>query len=641
MRLKIAWFLNKLKLFKSSISAVLLSLIPSILLSIDPIVIDDALRSLELSESGYYYYQDPTKQLDISKIKSLKSCFLFKKDNKSFNPKNEAIWTHFELQYEGIEEEINITLELAHAHIEEYKIYIYENDKLLKYDHQGDHFIFDQRAISHNFFIHPISLSPNARYSIFFQLDQYGQETPFHLNIYKEGLFSKINIMNKLMHGLVIGLCMITSLVTLILYLIFKKRYYLIEVFVSVFSILYILAEEGYGFMYIWSNFPIFNGISRPLFVACVILFGLWFTLEFLDVRSRTPKCFKISLGLGGTYILYLLLFHPFNLSGIRNLENVGSVVNIFMILTILNGFMILCISFLSWRQKKNTDGLVIFGVFLITIILSFLRLLGIQGIIPHTELIQHTGFITRALHIPVIGLYLVYHALGIINKNKNVQIDLLQAKQNSNNQLVQGVNNERRRIAMALHDSVGGLITGLKAHFEIINRNDQKESFSEHYESGINIINNLNNELRTISNNLYPSTLQKLGIVEEIKKLLNEIKQIHNIEVHMEIRENDSSEINIDIQLQLYYILHEILDNAVVHADPKNIWVQFNQYEDEINIVVEDDGVGFNYPQGINKGRNGLSNLHHRVTVLDGIIDFYSKPNEGTSVSINIPNNS
>lgn len=593
---------------------------------------------VDVQQVGYSYYTDLTQSLTLSQVRRLESCFLDKKDQKGFAPLQQNVWTHIQLSYIGEEEATDAVLELAHAHIAEYQLYILEGDRLILDRMQGDNFPYGDREIQHNFFLHRISLDRDKVYDVYYKINQEGQETPFPLNIYTESSYSKVNISRKLFHGFVLGLCLITSLVTLALFLVFRRRFYLVEVGVSVFSLLYILAEEGYGFMLIWPDSPYFNGVSRPFFVASMLLLSLWFTIDFLQIKTKYPKIYIISICNAGVYVFYLMLFHPFNLLGFRVESTVGLIVTIFMILTALNSLMIIYLSCLSWYKEKNKDGLVIFGVFLITLILVVVRTLGMEGVFPDSELIRHTGFITRGLHIPIIGIYLVYNAIEMLQESKNVQIDLLQEKSDANTKIVNRINEERRRVSMALHDSVGSTITGLKSNYEMLDHSVPSLGESKYYKEGLKMLKRLNDEVRTISNNLYPNTLQKLGLQDEVKRLLSEVKEIHNLDTHFEVIHEPMGNLDKDLQLQLYYIIRESVDNAVTHAMAKNIWVQCNYFDDQLNIIIEDDGCGFDLNVAVDKGRSGLHNLYYRIKMIDGDIDIFSEPNKGTSITINVP---
>jgi len=333
-----------------------------------------------------------------------------------------------------------------------------------------------------------------------------------------------------------------------------------------------------------------------------------------------------------------MVLVHPFNLSGLRTAETIGNNILTLMIFCIVNGIVILWISLNSWLEERNKDGLVIFMVFLVTIALLAFRTLGIQGLVPISPIVQHTGFITRALHIPIIGMYLVYNALELINSSKDVQIKLLEEKAKANEALIEGVNQERQRIAMAIHDSAGSMLTGLTANLQSLYESIHSIGDSKYFAGAMDLVNKLNGELRNISNNLYPNTLQKLGLKEELKRLSHQIQDIHSINTHLEIQSPEGFSLKKDLELQLYYIIREILDNVAVHSDANNVWVQYTEYPNEIYLLIEDDGKGFDYEQSIKKGRSGLVNLNYRMKVLDGSIDYYTMIDKGTSITLNIP---
>ncbi len=601
-------------------------------------VISDELSELNVSHIGYKYLIDPSKSITLDEAIDQIDQFTIRRDNKGFTPNNEVLWTTLSMVYLGDHSSKEVVLELAHAHLEEYHMYILESDSLIYSSHQGDMFPFHHRELEHNLFVHNITLENGLIYDIYFRFDQHGIETTFPLHIYGLQPFYNQNISDKIFHGIIIGLCLITSILTFILYFVFKQNFYLIEVGVSIFSILYILAEEGYGYMFLWPDSPIFNGQSRPLSVGGIFLFGLWFTLEFLDTKHQSKLKWRVALTTASTLSAFMLLAHPFNLLGLKNAHTIGDMVLILMILSIINGIVILWISVTAYIHEKNKDGLAVFLVFLVTILLSAIRTLGIEGLVEVNTIVKHTGFITRALHIPIIGIYLVYNALELLNQSKNVQIKLLEEKEQANKILIKEINQERQRIAMAIHDSAGSILTGLMANYDRLKGVHQEIKSSTYYQSGKSHIKRLNHELRAISNNLYPNTLQKLGIVEEIKRQLQLIESVHMINTHLEVYQESEAQFDNELALQIYYVIREILDNAVIHAKANNVWVQYNQYDNELNIIIEDDGIGFDHKEAINKNRQGLVNLNYRIKVIDGNIDIYTKPDNGTCITLNIP---
>lgn len=603
------------------------------------IIFDTENITIDVPGHGYDYYLDGTKSLTYSQIRELPDCYELKRDRKAFAPANQNIWIRIKVKYTGAEESIDMVAELADAHAEHYDIYVSRDGRIVFHREQGDSYPYKERDVDHNYFVHSFTMDKDAEYEIIYKLDSRGHEVPFPLTIQDADHYALKNVSSKLFHGLVLGLCLITSFVTLILFFIFRLRYFLIEVFVTIFSILYILAEEGYGYMYLWPESPYMNNLSRPLFVAGMLLSSLWFVAEYLDIRKKTPRLNYAIQIFFGLYMLTMLVFLPFNVLGYRNEETMGICIHIFMVMTGISAAFILFTSFYFWVRFKSRDAFIIFLVFAITVSLVGYRTLAIMGILPYDELVLHTGFIARGFHIPIIGVYLAYNAIEVIQKSRNYQIRLLKEKETANEKLVKSINDERKRISMALHDSVGSIISGLKANYESMDQHIPDISSARQYQTGLQLLSHLNEEVRNISNNLYPSTLQKLGLLVEIKRILHIVKTVYNIETHLQVLDKRGiHELDVDLQLQIYYIIRELIDNAISHSKCENLWVQLNLYEDELNLLIEDDGIGFDVEEVRKSDSSGLYNMSYRVKVLDGRLDVFSQPNEGTSVSINIP---
>jgi signal transduction histidine kinase len=98
---------------------------------------------------------------------------------------------------------------------------------------------------------------------------------------------------------------------------------------------------------------------------------------------------------------------------------------------------------------------------------------------------------------------------------------------------------------------------------------------------------------------------------------------------------EADVTHLSSDQQLIVYRILQELLHNIVKHAAATHVLVQLNSFDDEMTLVVEDDGKGFLVDNSTSYGI-GLGSIKSRVDLLGGFLDIASSPGEGTTVTIN-----
>ena len=87
---------------------------------------------------------------------------------------------------------------------------------------------------------------------------------------------------------------------------------------------------------------------------------------------------------------------------------------------------------------------------------------------------------------------------------------------------------------------------------------------------------------------------------------------------------------------LNLYRLIQELINNSLKHAEAKEILVQLNKDDEQIVVMVEDDGKGYDH-QNVKEGM-GSENLRSRINFLKGELSIQSKPGEGTSSLITIP---
>lgn len=226
---------------------------------------------------------------------------------------------------------------------------------------------------------------------------------------------------------------------------------------------------------------------------------------------------------------------------------------------------------------------------------------------------------------------------------NQSEQINTQKIKELENNiqlqsmqSLIDGQESERERIAQELHDSLGGLLSTIKLRFDKL-MHDQNITEKEDFTKLHNLIDAACGEVRSISNDLKPGSLEKLGLLEAIKDLLNRYKLEQGPEIIFQyFGFNYPGSIDSNVALNIYRVIQELVNNAIKHADCKEIFVQISKTINEMTITVEDDGSGFD-SETVKKGM-GLENIRSRVNYLRGEFNIESSDNQGTLFLIQIP---
>ncbi|NND64038.1 MAG: sensor histidine kinase, partial [Flavobacteriaceae bacterium] len=203
-------------------------------------------------------------------------------------------------------------------------------------------------------------------------------------------------------------------------------------------------------------------------------------------------------------------------------------------------------------------------------------------------------------------------------------------------NSMIEGQEAERLRIAKDLHDSLGGLLSTVKAHFSTIQREIEQLEKLNITEKTNNLIDEACIEVRRISHNMMPHALSISGLKGALEDVAENLKE-QGYEVSLEIS-NLPEDLESTKEVMIYRLIQEIISNIRKHADAKTILIQLLGYKDEINLIVEDDGKGFDYDRAIDNGGLGLKSINSRVEFLDGKIHWDSQFNQGTTITINLP---
>lgn len=196
----------------------------------------------------------------------------------------------------------------------------------------------------------------------------------------------------------------------------------------------------------------------------------------------------------------------------------------------------------------------------------------------------------------------------------------------------ISGQDQERQRISQELHDSIGGNLAAIK--LQLNHLSDGQFSNMEK----INMqLDETYQQVRNLSHNLIPKKFSHNKFCEVLESYLNNISAASKLKISfLTFPKKDIDEMNEDIQIEVFKIIQELLTNTIKHAKASQIEIQLNLIKDDLNVLFEDNGIGFN-PQNYAKGI-GFINLEARISKLNGTFVIDSKPKRGTIANIEIP---
>lgn len=205
---------------------------------------------------------------------------------------------------------------------------------------------------------------------------------------------------------------------------------------------------------------------------------------------------------------------------------------------------------------------------------------------------------------------------------------------------VLKGEEQERTRLAKDLHDGLGGMLSGIKFSLNNMKENLIMTSDNVHaFERSIDMLDSSIKEMRRVAHNMMPEILVKYGLDTALKEYCEEMDRNGVLHVNYQSVGMHQADIQQTVSITIYRIVQELLNNAIKHANAKNVLVQLHQsvQENLLAVTVEDDGNGFDAELLQQSAGMGWLNIRNRVEFLKGRIDLQSAPGKGTSVMIEI----
>jgi two-component system NarL family sensor kinase len=251
------------------------------------------------------------------------------------------------------------------------------------------------------------------------------------------------------------------------------------------------------------------------------------------------------------------------------------------------------------------------------------------------------TLFIAVLALVILLLMYIIQRRKTVISKQQEAiqreQIKLFETERQVVvlDSMLKGEENERSRVAKDLHDGVGSLLSGVKLSLASMQGNMIiREDQARIYERSLQQLDDAIAEMRRVAHNMMPEVLLNSGLIQATTNLTHSIAESSGIEIHFE-HHDFKSRLPSDYEIILYRLIQELLNNVIKHAEASKIIVQLSLFEDIVNLVVEDNGKGFDSKLWENSTGMGFHNLKNRVNYFKGKIDVKSSPDEGTSFLI------
>lgn len=241
------------------------------------------------------------------------------------------------------------------------------------------------------------------------------------------------------------------------------------------------------------------------------------------------------------------------------------------------------------------------------------------------------------ALIMSVFIFRLVYLRYKLKQEQK-LQQELIKEETKRSKAIIETEENERQRLARELHDGVGQLLSATKLNLSSLENNKCTPEEKLRLVNSMDILDESIREIRNISHNMVPDILLKFGLKRAIEDFILRINQTKKLEIHFECNGFEENSLEDTDKLMLYRLIQESVNNTIKYAQATNMTIQLSADMNEISLLMEDNGKGFDIEEAKRKGGIGFKNMQLRTEYLKGKLEIDSSPKNGTTIIIEIP---
>ena len=206
-------------------------------------------------------------------------------------------------------------------------------------------------------------------------------------------------------------------------------------------------------------------------------------------------------------------------------------------------------------------------------------------------------------------------------------------------NAMVGGQEKERQRIAEDLHDNLGSVLATLKLHFENlkINREKKKINQEELFDKTESLIDQAYLKVRSIAHAKNAGVIANQALLIALQIMAEKISLADKIKIEV-VHFGLNERLENSLEITIFRIIQELITNIIKHADAKNATINISLYDKNLNIIIEDDGKGFDINKVDLKEGMGISSIKTRVKHLNGTFNIDATPGKGSSIILDIP---
>ncbi|MFZ4770415.1 MAG: response regulator [Ferruginibacter sp.] len=213
-----------------------------------------------------------------------------------------------------------------------------------------------------------------------------------------------------------------------------------------------------------------------------------------------------------------------------------------------------------------------------------------------------------------------------LIKLNKEREFEISDA-------VVKAMDKGKLEISCELHDNITQLLTGASIFLQIAMQKEATEN--DLLSSADNILRKAINEIRALSHTLAPPDFDGISLEDVLTQLINDTNKTATFCIEKDWDSTNIYHLQGNMALNIYRIIQEQLNNINKHAKAKNVHIKLRSVDNQVNLLIKDDGIGFNTKQ--KRNGIGLTNIKTRASLFNGFVDIISSPLKGCSLNVHL----
>lgn len=224
--------------------------------------------------------------------------------------------------------------------------------------------------------------------------------------------------------------------------------------------------------------------------------------------------------------------------------------------------------------------------------------------------------------------------------KNVGEALEDAKQKQEFGIRIIQAQEEERKRLSRDIHDGPAQMLANVLLRTGLIEKTYNERGVEQAFEELSKLklmVKDALLEVRRIIYDLRPMALDDLGLIPTLKKYLSKIGEYEKDTMIHFIDDGKTQRFHTDFEVAAFRLIQESVSNSIKHGQAKDVWVKIEWLNDIMNIIVKDNGIGFD-PEDVKDKSFGLIGMRERIDLLKGSMKIISTPNKGTTILFRIP---